>query len=559
MFQLVQKLKSCKIDLRSWSREMFRNNKFQLALLKSRLDEVQGKPPSEAYMQHQNQLKREIEVLLGREEMYLHQCSRIRWLQYEDRNSSFFNASVIQRRQRNQILKLQKEDGTWVESVSEIDNYIREYFENLFSNVGVRDMESALSVVEPLVSREMNTLLIKPVTDTEIKEAVFQLGPLKSPRSDGFPGFFYHTYWDTVNSQIFNVVGSFFNGGYLLKELNQTNLVLIPKVPHLEKLSHLRPISLCNFSLKIIMKILANRLEQVLGKLISPQQSAFVLGRMIQDNILVAHETFHSLKILRRGTPAMKIKLDFNKAYDRIQWDFLLAVLARMGFHSKWIQWIRKCVTTVRFRIVVNGAIQLAITPSRGLRQGDPLSPYLFLLVSDVFSKLLSIGLRSREFSRLKLARHCPTLSHLLFADDALLFLKADPQESANLLDILRTYCEASGQVINFDKSNITFASNVPQNIQDEICQKTRITKASSTVSYLGLPSSWGRSKAEAYSYLLEKMLSKLQGWKAKLLSLAGREVLLKAVAQSPPSYVMACFAFPKHFCEKLNSYIRNF
>lgn len=388
---------------------------------------------------------------------------------------------------------------------------------------------------------------------------MFQLGPLKSPGQDGFLGLFYQKYWEGVSSQIYSVVRSFFNGGYLLKELNQTNLVLIPKVTHPEKLLHLRPISLCNFSLKIITKILANSLKRVLGKLISPQQSAFVPGRLIQDNVLVAHEAFHSLKIRRRGTPALAIKLDFNKAYDRIQWDFLLAVLARIGFHSTWIQWIKECVTTVRFGIVVNGAKMVAITPSQGLCQGDPLSPYIFLLVSNVLSRLLSVRLRSREFSRVKLARHCQTLSHLLFADDALLFLRADPQESAKILAILHTYCEASGQLINFDKSNIIFASNVPQESQEEICQLTGINRAPSNVNYLGLPSSWGKSKAEPYSFLIEKMFSKLQWWKSKLLSLAGREVLLKVVAQAIPLYAMPCFAFPKHFCDKLNSYICNF
>lgn len=202
-------------------------------------------------------------------------------------------------------------------------------------------MSEALSVVGRDITTEMNQRLIRDVSNAEIRVAVFQLGSVKAPGPDGYPGFFYHPYWAAIGSDVCSVVWSFFTNGFMPPEWNHTNLVLILKVKAPETLSHFRPISLCNFTLKIITKILANRLKRVLCKLISPNQSAFVPGRMIQDNILVAHEAFHFLKMQKKGKQShMVVKLDFNKAYDRVQWDFLQAIMQKMGFHGKWINWI---------------------------------------------------------------------------------------------------------------------------------------------------------------------------------------------------------------------------
>ncbi|XP_028066127.1 uncharacterized protein LOC114269058 [Camellia sinensis] len=142
-----------------------------------------------------------------------------------------------------------------------------------------------------------------------------------------------------------------FTTGHLLKEWNHTNLVLIPKVQNPETLSQFRPISLCNFKLKIVSKIVANRLKLVLQTIISPQQSAFVPGRLIQDNIIVAHEVFHHLKLKKRSVMhEMAVKIDFNKAYDHVQWDFLRALLGKMGFPTVWIQWVMELVSTANRR-----------------------------------------------------------------------------------------------------------------------------------------------------------------------------------------------------------------
>ena len=159
----------------------------------------------------------------------------------------------------------------------------------------------------------------------------------------------------------------------------------------------------------------------------------------------------------------------------------------------------------------------------------------------------------------MKITRHYPTLSHLFFADDVLLFLKADTQECKSVLEVLDIYCRASGQQVNFDKSSVQFSTNVQLQVYNSICALSGLKTTPANAKYLGLPSFWGRSKAEAFQFIIEKVLSKLQGWKSKLLSQAGKEILIKAVVQAIPSYAMACFAFPKWFCTRMKAYISKF
>lgn len=155
------------------------------------------------------------------------------------------------------------------------------------------------------------------------------------------------------------------------KELNQTIITLIPKTPNPERLDHYRPISLCNFAYKIILKILANRLKPWLETLISKEQSAFVSGRQIQDNVLIVQEVLHQLRTRKRRRDFKTIlKMDMKKAYDRVEWDFLKDYLLQIGFHSLWVKWVMECVTIVSFSIKFNGELLNYFQPTRGLRQG---------------------------------------------------------------------------------------------------------------------------------------------------------------------------------------------
>jgi hypothetical protein len=216
---------------------------------------------------------------------------------------------------------------------------------------------------------------------------------------------------------------------------------------------------LCNVIYKIASKVLANRLKAILLEIISEEQSSFVHGRLITDNIIAAYECLHFMK--RNGAKKHQhcaLKLDMRKAYDRVEWSYLRAIMLRMGFHRRWVDLIMSLVSSVSFSVLFNGTPLEEFRPSRGLRQGDPISPYLFLLAAEGLSGLLK---RSRQTSHLKgiqVAPTAPAVNHLLFADDSMLFVKASDEGAIEVNDILEKYSNASGQHINWI-SHLSFSA----------------------------------------------------------------------------------------------------
>ncbi|GKF67224.1 reverse transcriptase, partial [Tanacetum coccineum] len=187
--------------------------------------------------------------------------------------------------------------------------------------------------------------------------------------------------------------------------------------------------------------------------------------------MVVANEAFHYIRNKKKGIQnIMALKVDLNKAFDRVEWDFLLATLKKMGFGDVWCKWIRSCLTNYDLEFMVNGESMGVIKPQRGLRQGDPISPYLFIIVADVLSRQINRAMELGSLSGIKMARMCPVISHILFADDSLFFLKASEVECRNLLNIFDIYCRASGQNVNFEKSSAFFSPNTPITLQNSIC-----------------------------------------------------------------------------------------
>ena len=216
--------------------------------------------------------------------------------------------------------------------------------------------------------------------------------------------------------------------------------------------------------------------------------------------------------------------------------------MEKFGFCSRWVNLIMQCITSVSYSVIINGAAFGNITPSRGFRQGDPLSPSLFLLCAEGLSAIIHEVVRNHLLTGISICRSSPSVTHLLFADDSILFCKANPNECQELKQILQKYEDASGQKINTDKSFIFFSPNTSQNTKEAIFSILGPMIDLRRTKYLGLPSLIGRSKKQVFSSLKERVGQKLAGWKGKLLSMGGKEILIKAVAQAIPTYTMSCF-----------------
>ncbi|XP_059432574.1 uncharacterized protein LOC132165893 [Corylus avellana] len=525
----------------------------------SQLDFIQQSVPSSQSRDLEENFQKTLDDLLIQEESLWMNKSRELWLTCKDLNTKFFHTSTIIKRRRNAIDFLKMPSGNWTADRSDIGNCFTSHFKNLFSSSVPTLDEDLLSLFDNCISPEENDTICAIPSEEEIFSILSSIGSTKAPGPAGFTALFYKKYWSTVKDVVLASIWDFFGKNHLLKQQNHTFIALIPKRLEASSVDQFRPISLCNIIYKIISKLLANRFKGLLHLFISPYQSAFVPSRNIQDNTILAHELLYSLNSKKGRGGLMAIKIDMEKAFDRMEWKFLLDILAKLGFNSTWINWIRICITSPSFSILINGSPFGLFSPARGLRQGDPLSPFLFILGTEVISRLLLRQESHDLLKGIKIARNCSPITHLLFADDLIVFAKATSAEAVIIKSCLDKYCLWSGQAINSSKSSVHFSKNTAASTITSIQGIFPYKSASATSKYLGLPLFFGRSKKAAFQDILDKVSGKIEGWRAKTLSQAGRSVLIKSIAATIPSYAMSTFLLPASLSASLDRSFKNF
>ncbi|WVZ54295.1 hypothetical protein U9M48_005117 [Paspalum notatum var. saurae] len=544
-------------DLWKWDKEVLGELERRIKNAKRELERIGRRSISQDQVNREYVLRFKLERLQDQLHVYWKQRAHTAWLTKGDRNTKFFHAYASERRRRNHIKKLKDDSGGEVQG-RHLKQFIANQYQNLFLSLAGGHEDFVIDRVQRRVTQEMNESLLAPFSGEEVWKALESIGDLKAPGPDGMPAVFYKQFWNLIGEKVKKEVLEVLNGGNMPQGWNNTIIVLIPKTKQPERLKDLRPISLCNILYKLVSKVLTNRLKNILPDVVSPSQSAFVPGRMITDNVLLAYElTHHLLNTRRKGSDGFAaIKLDMSKAYDRVEWPFLEKIMRKLGFHERWVNLTMKCVSTVSYRIKVNGEYTESFFPQKGLRQGDPLSPYLFILCAEGLSALLLHAEVEGRMQGIKVCSGAPTVNHLFFADDSLILMKAREADAQVLKQILEAYELASGQVINKDKSSILFSPNTTSHIKQSFRSVFSINQEAMNERYLGLPVAVGRSRKKAFEYIKNKVWACIQGWQEKLLSKAGKEVLVKAVAQAIPTYATSCFDLTKSLCDELSSMI---
>nr|GFB60378.1 hypothetical protein [Tanacetum cinerariifolium] len=341
--------------------------------------------------------------------------------------------------------------------------------------------------------------MIRDVTDAEVREAIFSIGDDKSPGPDGYTSAFFNEAWNVIHTDVTSAVREFFRNGTLLRELNHTITALLPKVKTPTRVTGYRPISCCNVLFKCISNIISNRIKHCLMRIISTNQSAFIPGRSITDNILLPQELMHNYH-LDRGAPRCAFKM---------------------------ISWIMECVTTTSYSISINGSLHGYFKGKRGLRQGDLLSSYLFTLVMEFLT--LMIQRRVQESDQFKYHRYCSKMGlvNLCFADDLFLFAYGDVESASIIKHALDEFKNASGLVPSLLKSTAYFF-NVLNHVKLSIFQVLPFEEGKLPVKYLGVPlvSSRLMIRDSGRLQLIKSVLGSMHIYRALVFILPNRVLL---------------------------------
>ncbi|GKA59381.1 RNA-directed DNA polymerase, eukaryota, reverse transcriptase zinc-binding domain protein [Tanacetum coccineum] len=476
MYQVVKKLKSLKSPLNklSWSKgNIFKRVEEMRIKLKEVQISIDSDPHNHQLRDQEAMLVKEFFEAEADEEKFLYQQAKIKWLCDGDKNSKYFHSVLKGRRSKSKIHSIKDKDGITYEG-EQIPNVFLKHFQEF---LGTKNHVQEIASFENMFRNKLRLCdaekMIRDVSDKEIKDAIFDIDDAKAPGPDGFSAAFFKKSWNVIGSDICMAVKEFFMSGRLLGEVNVTLISLIPKIQTPNKVTDFRPIACCNVLYKCISKVLTNRIKPILGK----------------------------LGYNRRGGPKrVAFKIDIQKAYDTVNWEFLEKTLSGFGFHKRMIKWIMQCVTTVAFTLNINGERIGYFKGGKGLRQGDPISPYLFTLVMEVFSLILLKEIEEEPNFQYHFGCKAIKFSHVCFADDLLVMCHGDPTSATVIKKDLEQFSTCSGKL---------------------------------PVRYLGVPLIAKRLGVNECGCLVDKIKSRIHNWKNRYLSYAGRLQLIAVVLES--------------------------
>ncbi|KAK6162199.1 hypothetical protein DH2020_002040 [Rehmannia glutinosa] len=491
-FMLCKKLKHLKRPLKELNNKHFSHISSRAAKAKEDLERAQLQlhdDPTNVDLQNFVATMRKQSMSLSEaERCFYYQKVKCKHLNQSDRGTKFFHDLVKRNKKRNQIVAICKEDGLPTTSMDEVAKEFTKFYECLLGTMDSEPIDPDIINVGPSISLEQASNLERDISRQEIRDALFDIGEDKSLGPDGFNSCFFKNSWQIVGDDFCAAIEEFFVNGSLLKQINHTVIALVPKGRHAQSVGDYRPISNSNVFYKVITKIMVKRMAPLLENIVDQAQAAFVGGRLMTENIHLAQE--------------------------------LLRQYNRLGFPSKFTHWIMECVTSPSYSIKTNGSLYGKFAGKKGLRQGDPLSPFLFVLCLEYFSRLINLAANRDRFSyHPKCAKL--NITHLAFADDLMLFSKGDINSVGVLLDCLNKFSRCSGLRANLNKSSLYIAGINGQKLVD-IHRIVNMPIGSMPFKYLGIPLAAEKLKAVHYASLVEKNCVTLMLGRIVLLHILG-------------------------------------
>ncbi|GJY33021.1 hypothetical protein Tco_0417490 [Tanacetum coccineum] len=499
MFRVVRKLKLLKRPFRKLRFEKG-NLHENVKKLRLELDRVQidlDSDPSNAILYEEEVVYvQAYNDALVIKELFLKQKAKIKWLRVGDSNSAYFHKLVKIGISRSRIHVVINLDGVTV-SGDQVPNAFVAHYETFLGQQGDTNQFSSVELFPNRLDSNRTAVMVYPVSTQEVKEAIFSMGNDKSSGLDGYTATFFKEACDIVSSDVTKAMQEFFTNGKLFKELNHTIIALIPK------------------------------------------------------------ELMHNYH-LDRGVPRCAIKVDIQKAYDTVDWGFLKEVLMAFGFHHRMVAWIMECFTTTSFSISINGVLHGYFKGKRGLQQGDPLSPYLFTLIMEVLTLMLSRRVRDSEL--FTYYRYCSELEivNLCFANDLFLFAHRDANSARVIMEVLDEFKLSSGLTPSLPK-NTAYFCNVLNHTKLAILQILPFEEGRLPVKYLGVPLISSRLVYRDYKELIERIQKRIQDWKNKSLSAARRLQLVQSVLGSMHVDWASLFILPSRILFDIEQLMRGF